>query len=304
MFTSSLGISLPLKIKACLSEHKSKMKKNYSVILLFIVFAIGIGVGDHLKLLTIVNKTPSPVTQPLGYKLITQTDQAHIYQITTTSTSYFARDSNGALIPEQRHGQHFYKVREGKYSFQRTLVSNKTALIVMDPWADSGSSFLNKYYEPIIRNKLMPLVHKAIQLNIPVFVLTNDPKRNPTDYASHVFPELQKLANRGDLMILYHQDFDDRQFSKYLTANSIDTLIYSGFASNMCVIGRRMGMIPMQLQGFRLFFVPEASAAVEFGDSWKTGAAHRAATSFISQWVGELINLKNFMKLSPEKSLN
>ena len=79
---------------------------------------------------------------------------------------------------------------------------------------------------------------------------------------------------------------------------SIDTLIYSGFASNMCVIGRDLGMIPMQIKGFRLFFVPEASAAVEFQDSWKNNALHESTTLMISQWVGELINLNDFLSLS------
>ncbi|ACO74626.1 hypothetical protein LHK_01640 [Laribacter hongkongensis HLHK9] len=79
---------------------------------------------------------------------------------------------------------------------------------------------------------------------------------------------------------------------------SIDTLIYSGFASNMCVIGRELGMIRMQSKGFRLFFVPEASAAVEFGESWDTGEIHKSTTLLISHWIGELISLKDFLLLT------
>jgi predicted TPR repeat methyltransferase len=44
-------------------------------------------------------------------------------------------------------------------------------------------------------------------------------------------------------------------------------------------------MIPMKNQGFRLYFVPEASAAVERKDSWRNSDAHEDATQLISQWV-------------------
>lgn len=67
----------------------------------------------------------------------------------------------------------------------------------------------------------------------------------------------------------------------------------------MCVIGREMGMIPMTTKGVRLFFVPEASAAVEFGESWDTDAIHKSTTSLISQWVGELIDFDSFMNILP-----
>ena len=53
----------------------------------------------------------------------------------------------------------------------------------------------------------------------------------------------------------------------------------------MCLIGRELGMIPMKNQGFRLYFVPEASAAVERKDSWRSSDAHEDATQLISQWV-------------------
>ena len=64
----------------------------------------------------------------------------------------------------------------------------------------------------------------------------------------------------------------------------------------MCVIGRSMGMIPMKTKGFRLFFIPDASAAIEFSNSWETGQIHQSTTLLISQWVAELIEFQNFMK--------
>jgi hypothetical protein len=66
----------------------------------------------------------------------------------------------------------------------------------------------------------------------------------------------------------------------------------------MCVIGRRMGMIPMTHRGFRIFFVPEASAAVEYADTWHDQSMHKATTKIISQWIAEIIDYDEFMEAS------
>jgi nicotinamidase-related amidase len=221
----------------------------------------------------------------------------YVFQIETTSRSYFALDETGQLIPENRNGKSFYQVGENLYNLSSVFNTNKTAMIVMDPWEDSGSLFLNEYYEPVIKEKLIPLINKSIKLGIPVIILTNSPQAS-TNYGSKVDAELERLATQGKLQILYHQSTDSNKFSKWLRSMGIDTLIYSGFASNMCVIGRDLGMIPMQVKGFRLFFVPEASAAVEFKNSWEDGSLHEATTLLISQGIGELINLDDFLSVS------
>jgi nicotinamidase-related amidase len=166
----------------------------------------------------------------------------------------------------------------------------------MDPWADSGSNFLTSHFEKSLQTGVIPLVKKAIALGMPVLILTNSPGIDIA-YSSKIHPELEKLTTQDHVYVIYHQTTNSELFSQWLRGMSIDTLIYSGFASNVCLIGRDLGMIPMQIKGFRLFFVPEASAAVEFDDSWNDGGIHKSTTILISQWVGELIRLKDFTNL-------
>jgi nicotinamidase-related amidase len=90
---------------------------------------------------------------------------------------------------------------------------------------------------------------------------------------------------------------DDDEFAIYLRTQGVKSLIYTGFASNACVIGRQMGMIPMVQQGFQTFFVPKASAATEFADSWDDGSIHKATTKIISQWIGEIIEYDDLMNV-------
>lgn len=271
------------------------MRRTTLLASLVISFAAGVGGAWHLK----GPEAPAQFVASTGPRLpaIPRSSDIGTIRIKTSGKSFFARDPSGAFVPETRAGKQYFQVKEGTYSFERTLATDRTALIVMDPWEDSGSSFLNDYYAPVIRDKLMPLINRAIDLKIPVIVLTNAPA-SAAAYGSDVAPGIKRLADAGQVHIVHHQDTDRARFSAWLKSMSVDTLIYSGFASNMCVIGRDLGMIPMQVSGFRLFFVPEASAAVEFGDSWRTGSVHEATTSMISQWVGELIRLDDFLDAS------
>jgi hypothetical protein len=67
----------------------------------------------------------------------------------------------------------------------------------------------------------------------------------------------------------------------------------------MCVIGRSMGMIPMKNHGFNIYFIPEASAAIEYAESWKNQSIHKSTTRIISQWIAEIIDYDEFMKAVP-----
>lgn len=76
----------------------------------------------------------------------------------------------------------------------------------------------------------------------------------------------------------------------------IGSLIYVGFASNKCVMGRPMGMIPMKHRGFDIFFVPEASAAIELPDTWEDQSIHAATTRIVSQWIAQIIDYETLLE--------
>ena len=57
------------------------------------------------------------------------------------------------------------------------------------------------------------------------------------------------------------------------------------------------GMIPMIHHGFRMFFVPEASAAIEWEENGDDNATHEATTRIISQWIAEILRFDDFMKI-------
>ena len=163
----------------------------------------------------------------------------------------------------------------------------------MAPWNDMASEHLNELHRKTIRSHILPLVRQALQNGHPVIAFTNDPDK--VAYNTKFPSKLEELARKGAIEVLYFQDFDDDAFALRLRKKGTTSLIYTGFASNMAVIGARTGIIPMLHQGFKTYFVPEASAAMETGNLWDSRLIHSTTTLIISQWMAEIISYKDFM---------
>ena len=215
------------------------------------------------------------------------------YTITSYRTSHFKLNDSGDL--ELRAGVPYDA--EGVYRFRRTLQPQESAVVVMDPFADLTSDYLNDYVGRIVYSRLVPLVERASRRGHPVIILTNDPRT--VLYGSRIYPELQALVAEGKAAPWYHRHPDNGAFANYLRSNGVRSLIYTGFASNLCVIGREDGIIAMKNQGFDTYFVPDASAAMEYADSWKNQAIHKATTQIISQGFAEIIDYDEFMQAAP-----
>lgn len=258
-----------------------------------IVFFYGVGVGVYRWPPLSALKAAKVALEPKldAHQHLTESE-GRVYTLTTSRLSYFALDSNGNL-----KSQNSLPYRsEGMYRFHRTINPNSTAIVIMDPWIDMASEHLNEYYGEVVESRIIPLVKRALTRGHPIIVLTNDP--NKVKYNTKIHHELQKLVENGKASILFHQDLDDEGFATYLHSQGIESLIYTGFASNTCVVGRRMGMIPMTHQGFKILFIPDASAAVEYTDTWHDQSVHKAITKIISQWIAEIIDYEEFMEAS------
>ena len=224
--------------------------------------------------------------------LRTRAGAALAYTVHTHRTSYFKLDDLGNL--ELRGG--FPYRAEGPYQFQRTIRPEETAIVVMDPWVDGPSQHLTDYLGQIAYLRMIPLVMQASSRGHLIVILTNDPKT--VTYGSKVYPELEQLAAKGKAVMWYHRQVDNRAFASYLRSHGVRSLIYVGFSSNGCVIGREDGMISMKNQGFTLYFVPEASAAMEYESSWNDQGIHKTTTLIISQGIAEIIDYGEFMRSS------
>ena len=219
----------------------------------------------------------------------------YIYTVSSYRYSYFKLDENGNLVTKENSIP--YRL-EGTYHVKSTINSNKTAIIIMDPWVDQASGHLTEYFGKITQSKILPLVEVAHNRGHPIIVLTNDCKK--VTYNCRINNQLEEMVKNREINIIYHQDMDDDQFATYLRAQEIESIIYVGFTSNMCLIGRNLGAMPMKQKGFHIYFVPEASAALEMSNTWNNQMIHKYTTMIISQWVADIIEYGDLIDvLSP-----
>ena len=251
-------------------------------------YGVGVGITHQPPVSTIPDAKNVLCSNSDAYKPVIRMEGT-AYTLTTARLSYFALDSNGNL--KLRNSLPWRA--EGLYLFNRTIDPNGVAVVIMDPWRDMPSEHLNEYNGNIIESHILPFVNRALSRGHPIIVLTNDPKS--VKYNTKIHSELQTLVENGNVRMMFHQELDDECFAAYLHSNGIKSIVYTGFASNVCVLGRKTGMISMKSQGFQIFFMPEASAAMEFADTWDEQPIHDATTKIISQWVAEIIDFDEFM---------
>lgn len=85
----------------------------------------------------------------------------------------------------------------------------------------------------------------------------------------------------GDAMVATTDEFDT-----WLREREITTLLYMGFATNLCILESPAAMKPMRDLGYRCVIVREATMAVEFPDTLESLTHTRAALQYIEAWVG------------------
>lgn len=87
------------------------------------------------------------------------------------------------------------------------------------------------------------------------------------------------VAPQGDEPLVFYTDVLD----EYLKARHIDTLIYTGFAADMCILNADGGGNPMLARGYRCILVRDGTVGVERPDTF----AERLATRYgihIFEW--------------------
>jgi nicotinamidase-related amidase len=85
------------------------------------------------------------------------------------------------------------------------------------------------------------------------------------------------------------------QFNAWLHSQGITTLIYVGFATNLCVLDAPAGMKPMAALGYRCVMLREATLAVEFPETLAERINTQVALRYIEGWVGYTGSVRDFI---------
>lgn len=85
------------------------------------------------------------------------------------------------------------------------------------------------------------------------------------------------------------------QFDRILRERGITNLIYTGFATNMCILDSAAAMKEMQRYGYRCILLRDCTLAVEFPDTFDDLLNTRVAVRYIETWVGATATLDDFL---------
>lgn len=99
------------------------------------------------------------------------------------------------------------------------------------------------------------------------------------------------VSPQGDEPLFFYTDV----FDAYLKERGIDTLIYSGFATDMCILGAEGGGRPMLARGYRCILMRDATVGVETPESFTERLATRYGTHLFEWSVGYSTTFAEFM---------
>jgi len=97
-------------------------------------------------------------------------------------------------------------------------------------------------------------------------------------------------AEPGDQVIL-----TSAQFDRICRSRGIKNLIYSGFATNMCIQGSEGATRPMLAYGYRIFLIREATLGTEIPETFQGRLITKVALIEFQKHVGDTIGFDQFM---------
>jgi nicotinamidase-related amidase len=86
------------------------------------------------------------------------------------------------------------------------------------------------------------------------------------------------------------------QLDRLLRRRGIENLIYTGFATDMCVLNAGGGIALMAPLGYRVFLMRDGTLGVELPDTFEQRIATRWATRYFECHYGDTITLADFIE--------
>jgi nicotinamidase-related amidase len=173
--------------------------------------------------------------------------------------------------------------REGSYENRSiSTTTAEIALILVDVWADHPVKGWQARAEANIEGMVLPLVNASREHGILVVHAAHGEAVHPL-----IKPQALDLVIQGST--------EQAQLVSALNSRGIRYLLYAGYASNMCILGRPTGIFEMQKKGYDIIFVRDASIAIEAPEFLDQEVTHRVATFMIeANWgasttVGQIL---------------
>jgi len=167
----------------------------------------------------------------------------------------------------------------------KTVDLDKAAIVLIDVWdSHPNEGWIERVYENM-EAKIKPLLEVARQNNITIL------------HANHG-EKMWKGINLGvDEFNISEAGIETSdEFSEYLKSKGIETLFYAGYATNLCLMFRDVGMLKMHDQGFDIVLLRDCTIGWESPRSLDGEWAKKVSIDMVENFIGKTITLDEFEK--------
>lgn len=222
-----------------------------------------------------------------GYLLLT--DPGHVIlhktlrqaQITTRSItgfySQFTTQSNKAIQLPVRHYAHagnwdaYVTEEDGHHVTEnKDIPIEKIAVLLIDVWQEHPNDGWLERAQVNIKEKIVPLVTSLREYDVTII---HAPHNEPI--ASAVTPI------EGEFILNPAVRYDKKELHAFLKKEGITTILYAGYATNMCILNRNVSMMRMDELGYNTILVRDATIGIETAESLEGEWAHKMAVAFV-----------------------
>lgn len=200
-----------------------------------------------------------------------------------------------------------------------------------DYWVDMGSPQNHVVAWCIIADEIVPALEAARRIGMPVVHVQSEiigrryphlqppqPRREMqsvvgwSPVSDHASRRASRVHGEGYMEWEGWKDLDfaapgrprdnetvvvgTEQWDAWLRERGIDTLIYTGLATNLCIMDAPGGMRPMANLGYRCVILREATRGVEFPETFDSGAQTEATLRHIEARVGYTASQRDFVR--------
>ena len=162
------------------------------------------------------------------------------------------------------------------YQYQyKDINLDNTAIVLIDIWAYHPNDGYAERMAVNIENKIVPLLDLARKHNMTII-------HAPTSH------EISNKASPIDGELV--ESYPDK-LKRYLEQNNISTLIYAGYASNMCLLTKPAGMFNMARLGYNIILLRDCTIAFELPNTLESEFSNYIAISIMELSIGKTSTL-------------
>ncbi len=86
-----------------------------------------------------------------------------------------------------------------------------------------------------------------------------------------------------------------RQLDRICRRRGIKNLVYTGFATNMCIMHSAAATVEMLAYGYKIFLIREATLAVEYPETWEARLVTQTALKEFQLKIGDTVGFEQYM---------